>query len=91
MDPEAKFDFSESNIKKTKEFVLSTKDTATDLALSGNIKLFNLFADIIIEAMQFADIIPHSKEEELASITNEISFCKRLSQFLRKLIRTLIK
>lgn len=86
MNPEKFFVFSEENLKNIKGQLLNLK--ANTLVISGNSKhfIFDLFASIIIEALQFSKIIPFTQETQVAGIKKELDSCSIVKEKLKKFL-----
>ncbi len=87
MDPEMAFDFGEENVKQIVELLLSLKTSAIDVGGVSTYFLFDVLASVIIEALKFAQVIPHSQEGELPRIKKEIANCTRMRATLGKYLK----
>jgi len=85
-EPETNFDFSKENIRKIKELLLKLKEGTIELTNNtSNIKLFDVFASIILEGLQCAQIIPYTAEAELDEISEEIAKFSSMKSFLSRI------
>ncbi len=61
LSPESHFTFSENVKKKIKELLLLSDDKYAEMETS-NLGIFDVLTNVLIEAMQFAGLIPHHIE-----------------------------
>ena len=89
MDPEMTFVFSESNIRRVVELLISVKTYSVDISNPSKYPIFDVFANVVIEALKFAQVIPRAHDTEFTKITDEIEKCKnRVSTLGKYLIKS---
>ena len=84
LNPELTFKFGEDNIARLQELLVTMQANQFDIASASGSPVFDVFASVIIEAMQFAHIIPSPQETQLAELAKELEVCTRVNGFLER-------
>ena len=68
LDPNLSFDFSPENMDNVRRLLDYLKLEQNETVSSSNLKVFDVMASIIIQAMQYAKLVPSSLENQLNEI-----------------------
>lgn len=89
MDSELSFEFNERNKDTVRELLIGFKSENFPNNEVSNLRIFDVFTNILIEAMQFAKLIPNSLETEIEELSNAIenydSIKKNLVEFASRI------
>jgi len=84
LDPNIAFDFSPENLDNVRRLLDYLKAEQNETVSSSNLKVFDVMASIIIQAMQFAKLVPNNMDGQL----NEIKIIeKQINSEIQKLQR----
>lgn len=72
MNPEKSFGFSGDNKERVKELLISFKTEQFANAEVSKLRLFDVFTNILIEALQFVGLIPYPVESEIEEVTKAV-------------------
>jgi len=84
LDPEINFIFNEQIIKKLIEFFVTLKNQSVNISGASSYEILNILAEIVIEALKFAQIMPGPQDGELSRLGKEIAKCKKIKSILEK-------
>ena len=74
MHPEECFVFTDDNLMRVKDLLYSFRGETFDLSQTSKRQVFDILASVLIEALQFAQIIPNSTTTHLHQLKKEINY-----------------
>ena len=90
MDPETNFDFREENVDRIRDLLQYLKEETIEIATVSEVKIFDVFASVILEGLQYAQIIPQTLESELDDVAKEMGYCAGARKSLQKLLKIVL-
>lgn len=81
MDPDNSFEFNSINIEKIKELLIGLNQDRFMNSEVSQLCIFDIFTNIIIEALQFLGFIPYSVESEIDEITQTLSVSEQMKEY----------
>lgn len=85
LNPESHFVFTEGVKKKVKELLISSTEEKYTNVETSKLGIFDTLTNILIEAMQFASLIPHRIENEIESMQHARKEAKETLKGLERL------
>ena len=85
MNPETAFHFTGENIEKLRVLLHSIKAEASSLAGAKTTHLFDLFAIIVNEGLQYAQVIPSVRMTQLDELARSVKKHERTKKLMQKL------
>jgi len=85
MNPELTFNFSVENIEKIKSLLHVIKSEVALLSDAKTIHLFDLFAVMVNEALQFANLVPNSRSGKEDQIMKSLKKYEKIKKRMQRL------
>lgn len=81
LDPDRWFEFSSINIEKIKELLIGLNQDKFMNSEVSQLCIFDIFTNIIIEALQYLSFIPYSIENEIEEIEQTLNVSEQMKNY----------
>ena len=81
LDPDRWFEFSSINIEKIKELLIGLNQDKFMNSEVSQLWIFDIFTNIIIEALQYLSFIPYSIENEIEEIEQTLNVSEQMKNY----------
>lgn len=85
LDPDSSFEFNSVNVEKIKELLIGLNQDKFMNSEVSQLCIFDIFTNIIIEALQFLNFIPYTIESEIEEIEQTLNVSEQMKEYYIKL------